>query len=107
MRTKLLIFICSFIFASGYGVFTYKPYHLNSIENLAQKVFYNNGVLYVNGFEGSGTITIYSIIGNKVYSIKLSDLSSNKMIPVNLKTGNMFIIRVQSNTEIKTFKIIA
>ena len=107
MRTKLLIFISLFTFASSYGIFPYKLYDLNSIENLVQKVFYKNGVLYVDGFEGSGTITIYSIIGNKVYSIKLSDLSSYKMIPVNLKTGNMFIIRIQSNTEIKTFKIIA
>ena len=96
-----------FIFASSYGIVPLKIHHLNSIENLIQKVFYKNGVLYVNGFEGTGTITIYSIIGNKVYSIKLSDLSSNKTLPVNLKTGNMFIIQVQSNNKIKTFKIIA
>jgi hypothetical protein len=107
VRTKLLIFISLFIFASSYGIVPHRLHHLNFIQNLIQKVFYKNGVLYVNGFEGTGTITIYSIIGNKVYSIKLSDLSSNKTLPVNLKTGNMFIIQVQSNNKIKTFKIIA
>ena len=52
-----------------------------------------NEELYVTGFSGSGTIEIYSIIGNKINEIKVKDLQDFKM-SVPLEKGNMYIIRV-------------
>ncbi len=105
MRTKLFIYI--FLFSFG----TFQPcqafYFQNSTESSIQSVFYKNGVLQVNGFEGLTKITVYSIIGNEIFSKELSDLNFTKNIPMYLKTGNMFIIQIHSNNTVKIFKIIA
>tara|TARA_B100000780_G_scaffold144705_1_gene101160 strand:- start:12 stop:305 length:294 start_codon:yes stop_codon:yes gene_type:complete len=74
---------------------------------LIQQVFYKDGIVYLDGFKGSGIVTIYSIIGNKIFSTKVSNLSSKKTISVNLKSGNMFIIQIHSGSSVDTFKIIA
>jgi len=70
------------------------------------KAAYMNEELYVTGFSGSGTIEIYSIIGNKINEIKVQDLQDFKM-SVPLEKGNMYIIRVLTTEKIHTLKIIA
>jgi hypothetical protein len=107
VRTKLLIFIVLFSFSTAYAVNSPSLYNINIVEISIQKVFYKNGTLYINGFEGPGIVNVYSIIGNKIYSAEFSDLNSNRTLPMNLMTGNMFIIQIHSNNKIKTFKIIA
>ena len=107
MRTKLFLLIACFSFSTSYAVDSSNLPNRDTTENYIQKIFYKNGILYVNGFEGSGVISVYSIIGNKIYSAEFSDLNSNRTLPMNLKTGNMFIIQIHSNNKIKTFKIIA
>ena len=70
-------------------------------------VLYNSGTLYVNGLKGSGKIQIFSIIGNKLHEEDIMELE-NAQIPVTLQSNNVYIVRViLSNSEIKTFKIIA
>ena len=107
MRTKLLLFIVCFSFGTSYAVNSSYLSNRDTTENYFQNVFYKNGILYVNGFEGSVVISVYSIIGNKIYSEELFDLSSKRQLPINLKSGNMFIIQIHSDNKIKTFKIIA
>ena len=70
-----------------------------------KNVSYNNGKIYLNGFSGSGSIEIYSIIGNKIKEISVTELSDFNFM-VQLGSRNMYIIRVLSLNEVKTFKII-
>ena len=107
MRTKLFLLIAFFSFCISYAVDSSYLTNRDTTENYIQNIFYKNGILYVNGFEGSGVISVYSIIGNKIYSKEFFDLSSNRQLPINLKSGNMFIIQIHSDNKIKTFKIIA
>ena len=107
MRTKLLILIVCFFYVTAYAVQSSRLSNPYTVENYIQKVFYKNGTLYINGFEGSGIISVYSIIGNKVFSQDFSDLNSTRQLPINLKSGSMFIIQIHFDNKIKTFKIIA
>ena len=70
-----------------------------------KNVSYNNGNIYLNGFSGSGSIEIYSIIGNKISEISVKELS-NFSFMVQLDSRKMYIIRVISINDVKTFKII-
>ena len=107
MRTKLLILIILFSFSRVYAVNSTRFSNIDIVENNLQQVFYKDGTLYIYGFKGPGIITIYSIIGNKIFSSEVSDLKSNRTLSVNLKTGNMFIIQIYLGNKIETFKIIA
>ena len=77
---------------------------LNKKENIVS-IFYNDGKIILKGFFGIGNVYIFTIIGNPIYKIentKLKDLN----LRVNLKSKNLYIIRVQKNNSIKTFKIL-
>ncbi|MDG1912534.1 MAG: T9SS type A sorting domain-containing protein [Flavobacteriaceae bacterium] len=79
-----------------------------SIEAILQEqplVYYQDGFLYFEGFDGPGFIEIYSIIGNKITEISTQELNEFKS-SISLESGHMYIIRVNSNREIKTFKIV-
>ena len=69
-------------------------------------VLYNNGVIYLKGFEGLGIVEIYSIIGNKIYAFELQNLNEIEL-SYPLKSGNMYIIRVITTKKAETFKIVA
>ena len=81
--------------------------HLNDLSVNTHQVFYKDGQLYIEGFDGKGFVNIYSIIGNKIFASEVFNLSLNKKLNIDLKPGNMFIIQVHLNNKIKTFKIIA
>ena len=68
-------------------------------------VFYNNGNLFLKGFNGPGAIEIYSIIGNKISNITVQELE-NIQLAFALKTRSMYIIRVITEKEVETYKII-
>jgi hypothetical protein len=68
-------------------------------------VFYNNGNLFLKGFNGPGSIEIYSIIGNKISNITVQELE-NIQLAFALKTRSMYIIRVITEKEVETYKII-
>ena len=67
---------------------------------------YNNGSIYLKGFDGQGIVEIYSIIGNKIYAFELQNLN-DIAISYPLKSGNMYIIRVITTKKAETFKIVA
>ena len=69
-------------------------------------IVYNNGSIYLKGFEGQGIVEIYSIIGNKIYAFELQNLS-DVALSYPLKSGNMYIIRVITTKKAETFKIVA
>ena len=69
-------------------------------------VLYDNGSIYLKGFEGQGIVEIYSIIGNKIYAFELQNLN-DIALSYPLKSGNMYIIRVITTKKAETFKIVA
>ena len=107
MIRKLLLFILltNFCFASAShlphpNITTFRP-----LLQTSKTVSYDNGNIYLNGFSGSGSIEIYSIIGNKISEISVKELS-NFSFMVQLDSRKMYIIRVVSINDVKTFKII-
>jgi len=72
-----------------------------------KKVFFKEGVLYFEGFQGDGTIEVYSLIGNKVSELKTQELNAFQL-NINLQRGNMYVVRILlASSEVYTFKVIA
>jgi hypothetical protein len=70
-------------------------------------VIYKNKILFVQGIRGQGVVEVYSIIGNKIVEKYVSDLS-NARIPIYLKSGHMYIVRIRDQkNNLKTYKILA
>ena len=106
MIKKLILF---FIFFSTDLAFasseTTTPLSIQTILQEQPLVYYQAGFLYFEGFEGPGYIEVYSIIGNKISEISTQELIQFKL-STSLESGHMYVIRVNSNKETKTFKII-
>lgn len=106
MIKKLILF---FIFFSTDLVFAFSeattPLSIQTILQEQPLVYYQAGFLYFEGFEGPGFIEVYSIIGNKISEFSTQELIQFKL-STSLESGHMYIIRVNSNKETKTFKII-
>tara|TARA_B110000263_G_C15275810_1_gene495801 strand:- start:1001 stop:1345 length:345 start_codon:yes stop_codon:yes gene_type:complete len=69
-------------------------------------VFYISGEILIKGLTSIGDVYIYSIIGNSIFELKKQNLSNLKF-NVNLKPNNLYIVRIESNNIIRTFKIVA
>ena len=69
-------------------------------------VLYENGFIHIKELNGSGKIEVYTIIGNKIVSASVQNFENSK-IPVLLKNQNMYIIRIQTQNKVYTFKIVA
>jgi len=100
----LFIFLLSFLRASSLNEGLHSP-NLNSISQETKSIFYKSGNLSIKGFAGKGSIQIYSIIGNKITDVKVQNLNQFNL-QVDLEKNNMYIIRVLTNNNIKTFKIV-
>ena len=107
MIRKLLLFILltSFNIASAKSPFDFNITTFIPLIQTVKSVSYNNGNIYLNGFSGPGSIEIYSIIGNKISEINVKELDNFNFM-IQLESRNMYIIRVISLNEVKTFKII-
>ena len=70
------------------------------------KLFYSNGQIHIDGLMGTGSIQIYSIIGNEIARFSNESLANFKK-PVALESGNMYIVRIETETNVKTYKLIA
>ncbi|MFL2599800.1 MAG: hypothetical protein ACJ0P1_04500 [Flavobacteriaceae bacterium] len=77
---------------------------LDKKENIVS-IFYNDGKITLKGFYGIGNVYIYTIIGNPVHKTENTNLKDLN-IRVNLKSKNLYIVRIQKNNSIKTFKIL-
>ena len=55
---------------------------------------------------GTGSIQIYSIIGNEIARFTNETLANFKK-PIALESGNMYIVRIETETNVKTYKLIA
>jgi hypothetical protein len=104
---KLLLFIIplSFCIASATEISPPNNTIFNYSTQIQKIVFYNNGILYIKGFNGPGSIEIYSIIGNKISNTMVQELA-NIQLSYSLETRSMYIIRVITEKEVETFKII-
>ena len=70
------------------------------------KLFYSNGQIQIDGLMGTGSIQIYSIIGNEIARFSNETLANFKK-PIGLESGNMYIVRIETETNVKTYKLIA
>ena len=70
------------------------------------KLFYSNEQIQIDGLMGTGSIQIYSIIGNEIARFSNETLANFKK-PIGLESGKMYIVRIESETNIKTYKLIA
>lgn len=68
-------------------------------------IYYNDGKITLKGFFGIGNVYIFTIIGNPIFKIEKTNLKDLNL-RVNLKSKNLYIIRIQKNNSIKTFKIL-
>lgn len=73
--------------------------------NSVSTVIYKNNVLSIKGMTGIGNITIYSIIGNEVATFQNVNLE-NFSRAIDLDSRTMFILRIETATDIKTFKLV-
>jgi len=70
------------------------------------KLFYSNEQIQIDGLMGTGSIQIYSIIGNEIARFSNETLANFKK-PIGLESGNMYIVRIETQTNVKTYKLIA
>tara|TARA_B110000238_G_C16139327_1_gene445383 strand:- start:488 stop:814 length:327 start_codon:yes stop_codon:yes gene_type:complete len=104
---RLLIFFILFTSDSALASSALHASHISNIIVQEQSiVLHGDGYLYFDGFKGPGSIEIYSIIGNQIAVFSIQELFQFKLTSP-LESGNMYIIRVNSNGETKTFKIVA
>ena len=102
----ILLFIIFLSFSRAYSAHNISlSSNLSSVFQETKSIFYKLGTLSIKGFFGKGSVQIYSIIGNKISDTKVQDLSEFNL-QIDLGKNNMYIIRVLSNSDIKTFKII-
>jgi hypothetical protein len=78
----------------------------NSSFDEVVKLFYSNGQIQIDGLTGIGSIHIYSIIGNEIARFNNQPLSDFKK-PITLESGNMYIVRIETDRNVKTYKLIA
>ena len=104
-KLLLLIIPLSFCIASATEISPPNITIFNNSTQIQKIVFYNNGNLYLKGFNGPGSIEIYSIIGNKI-SNKIVQELANIQLSCSLETRSMYIIRIITEKEVETFKII-
>ncbi len=108
MVKKLPFFILLLTFNIAFATKFLPPN--NTISNTTtqelKNVLYNNGNLYLKGFNGPGVIEVYSIIGNKITDIKVQELGAFQL-PYILESGNMYIVRVVTAKKVNTFKVVA
>ena len=107
MIRKLLLFmlLTNFSIASASHLFHSNITTFRPLLQTDKNVSYYNGTIYLNGFSGAGSIEIYTIIGNKINEISVEELS-NFSFMIQLDSRKMYIIRVISINDVKTFKII-
>tara|TARA_A100000164_G_C21626557_1_gene639124 strand:+ start:353 stop:682 length:330 start_codon:yes stop_codon:yes gene_type:complete len=105
---KLLLYIILLYFpiASATEITPPKITTISIATQIQKSVFYKNGSIHFVGFKGFGIIEVYSIIGNKITEISSNDLNGF-ILPYPLELGNMYIIRILSDRDVITFKIVA
>ena len=105
--TYFLLLILFFASSKAYST----PPPVNSDENIVLsqdivKLFYSNGQIQIDGLTGVGSIQIYSIIGNEIARFNNVTLSDFKKA-ITLESGNMYIVRIETDILVKTYKLIA
>ncbi len=80
---------------------------LNSISNGDVKIIVSKkGILFMSSqYTQTSSIQIFDVTGRCIYNQEKS-VAINNMIPVSLKTGEMYLIRCNIDGEVATFKAI-
>lgn len=105
---KITFFITLlFFFQNGSAVVSSSDTTNTYLVEETPTVIYKNKTLFVQGIRGQGVVEVYSIIGNKIVEMNIGDLS-NARIPIYLKGGHMYIVRIRDQkNNLRTFKILA
>lgn len=97
----LLLVLCLSSPTTSFGKVVSSPNFYSDVVS----VIYKDGTLNVQGLTGIGTITIYSIIGNKVVEFRQVPLE-NFSRSIALEGKTMFILRIETPNEVKTYKLV-
>ena len=107
ISTYSLLLISLLAFSRAYSNYTPIISSASSISSQdIVKLFYSNGQIQIDGLMGTGSIQIYSIIGNEISRFTNETLANFKK-SIALESGNMYIIRIETETNVKTYKLIA
>ncbi|MEE3034299.1 MAG: hypothetical protein VX325_00425 [Bacteroidota bacterium] len=110
---NIILIICFFVTSGYFSFFEVNLLTSESNEKLVKLqnlnkpiVLYENGFIHIKDIRGPGKIEVYTIIGNKILDVNVQNFLNSK-IPILLKNQNMYIIRIQTEKEVHTFKIVA
>ena len=109
MKQSAYFFIL-FIFLASSKAYTnslllFSADHVNLNQDIV-KLFYSNGEIQIDGLTGVGSIQIYSIIGNEISRFNSESLDNFKKY-ISLDSGSMYIVRIETETTVETYKLIA
>ena len=109
MKQNAYFFILFLLLASSKAYTNTPPLfsadHVN-FNQVIVKLFYSNGEIQIDGLTGVGSIQIYSIIGNEISRFNSESLENFKKY-ISLDSGSMYIVRIETETTVKTYKLIA
>lgn len=109
MKQSAFLFMLSLLLASSKAYAIPSPLVPADYTNLNQdivKLFYSNGEIQIDGLTGKGSVQIYSIIGNEILRFNSETLENFKKY-ISLESGSMYIVRVETEMNVKTYKLIA
>ena len=79
----------------------------SSITQNSEKVLFVNGYLKIQGIENIRAVEIYDILGKNIYRNKNVVGKHMLDLAVNLKSKSIYIVKVLTTSETKSFKIVA
>ena len=110
MKHSIFFLLLILSLASQNAFSNSSPLNSNSLsvnsEQETVKIFYRNDTFQIQGLTGIGTIQIYTIIGNEIERYNSESLEDFKK-SIRLESGNMYIVRVETKSIVKTYKLIA
>ena len=109
MKFKLFVFTLFLTLNSSPELFGNTPpseiFKTTNDTSTVVNLIYKNGTLNIKGLTGVGTIRIYSIIGNEIKTFPNANLSDFKR-EIVLSPKTMFIVRIETSMEVKTYKLV-
>lgn len=105
LKHTLLFFITLILLHLPLEGQTTLPPNTTSLSQPDFRLYLEAGSLHIKGIRGTGTIQIYSIIGNLIHLFEVQNFE-NFQIPVSLEDKQMYIIRIETKDFKKTLKIV-
>ncbi len=107
--TLIVLFVCTVAFANNEhsSTFITSGFEKNVQQDPKGKVVYSNGMLTISGIEQLASVEVYDVLGKKVFGSSKLKGKQRYRFSVTLQKRSMYIVRVQTPKQLKSFKIIA